>query len=173
MKIISGWLPKDSREWLLRWTDQMMNRGLVPLVEHSAHGLQFRNRPPEFYLQEAAPLEAVKIQVRQEFSLRDHPDAPPGWKVWLSVMPPGSCLPMHQHIFREGCGDLRVNILLQRAEEGGLAGYKGIEYNPLPGDLWFLDGSKDHHVTQVTKGTRVLLSYGFDIPQATIDGMGV
>ena len=168
VKHYPGWLNEDERQGLLCCVNGLLDAGVLELDHNGARSMQFK-KDPTLYKLVGGRIEQLKESLRRCFGLRDHQDADPGYKVWISVMGKGIELPIHEHAFRQGYGDLRVNVLVQAAYEGGKVGYVDREYEMAEGDVWFLDGKKPHWVTKVIHGSRIIVSFGFDVPQEKCD----
>ena len=89
---------------------------------------------------------------------------------FIYIMPPGTQLHKHKDVNKSGMYHVRFNLLLQRAEKGGICVYGGRKVLCEEKCYVLCRSGIDFHASTIVEGnkSRIVISYGFNIPITTI-----
>lgn len=90
---------------------------------------------------------------------------------FIYIMPPGTQLHKHKDVNITGMYHVRFNLLLQKAEKGGISVYGGKKVTCEEKCYVLCRSGIDFHESTVVEGekSRIVISYGFNIPIDTIN----
>ena len=90
---------------------------------------------------------------------------------FIYIMPPGTSLHRHIDVNQIGMYHIRFNLLLQRAEKGGIPIYAGRKKEIEEKSYILCRSGIDLHGSNLVEGNkpRIVISYGFSIPKTSIN----
>ena len=90
---------------------------------------------------------------------------------FIYIMPPGTQLHKHKDVNKSGMYHVRFNVLLQKAERGGICVYAGTQIKCQERCYVLCRSGIDFHESTKVEGEkpRIVISYGFNIPINTIN----